>query len=225
MAQPVQSSRLALILAPMLLMSCAHSSSETKAPEGGLKDVPRADFNRIAAELALPIFWVQDKNTNGAIDQDEVSGYWGLGAEPKLNEAYERILKEYKTPAPAVADAADAKRRALVRDELSQGRQTIVQTDLTKGSEEDKAIVKNILDAAAGVERIFAKQTGVDALKGQLAKDDTASQFLFFRNQGPWCRAPRTESNPDCSALAAKPKPISGSYPADLQEKDPKFCT
>jgi hypothetical protein len=213
---------LALVLAPSLLVSCAHSST-SQTPEGGFKDVSRADFNRLAAELAIPIFWVEDKNGNGAVDQDEVSGYWGLGDQPKLADAYARILKEAKSP--STVPTPDAKRRALVREELSQGRQTIVQTDLSKASDEDKAIVRNILDAAEGVERIFAQQTGVAALKPQIARDDTLSQFLFFRNQGPWCRAPKTENNPDCNALASKPKPISGSYPAQIQTSDPKFCS
>ena len=38
----------------------------------------RADFNRLAAELALPLFWVEDTNKDGALDSDELAVYWGL---------------------------------------------------------------------------------------------------------------------------------------------------
>jgi len=60
-------------------------------------------------------------------------------------------------------------------------------------------------------------------LEAGIAADDTASRALFFRNQGPFCAAPKTENDPACSALSARPKKISGLYPASLQS-DPKFC-
>lgn len=238
MAKSTNRKLLAALLAQGLAAGCATSSGSSGSSEaqGDFKGVPRADFNRIAAELALPIFWTEDKNANGAIDTDEVATYWGLssaGDETFASKGqftkefvtkYEQILKAYKTPAEGQGDAAELKRRALVKDELAQGRQTIVQTDFSKASDEDKAIVKNIFAAAVAVERIFAQQTGVESLRNDVPKDDPASQMLFFRNQGPWCRAPRTESNPDCNAIPSKPKPISGLYPKSVQANDPKFC-
>jgi hypothetical protein len=47
--------------------------------------------------------------------------------------------------------------------------------------------------------------------------------MLFYRNQGPWCAAPRTEKDPDCNALARRPSRVSGNYPASIQ-KEPKIC-
>ena len=47
---------------------------------------------------------------------------------------------------------------------------------------------------------------------------------MFFRNQGAACVAPKTEKNEACSAIPEKPSRIVGLYPAELQEKDPKFA-
>lgn len=53
---------------------------------------------------------------------------------------------------------------------------------------------------------------------------DVASKMVLYRNQGPWCVAPKTERDPKCSALVEKPARISGLYPRDIQE-DAEFCT
>ncbi|MBC7531773.1 MAG: hypothetical protein H7318_09360 [Oligoflexus sp.] len=235
MAKHQKSLFLALALSQGIVAACSHTQpGDAKA--SSYNAVPRTDFNRIAAELALPLFWVEDKNNNSTVDPDEVNSFWGLKASAENNwvdgaqfsktfqAAYESIAAHYKTPLAPVKDPVEAKRRAAVLEELHQGRQTIVQTDFSKSSEEDKQIVRHIFEAAVAVERIFAKQTGVDALKKQLPADDTASQMLFFRNQSAWCHAPKTEKNPDCNAIAGNPKRISGLYPASLQAKDPKFC-
>lgn len=239
MAYRHKSLLLAFLVAQGFSASCAHDHSADGKGSGSASAynaVPRADFNRISAELALPLFWVQDKNNNNAVDPDEVNSFWGLTSSADNSwvegtafsktfaPAYEQILATYKTPKAPVADAAEAKRRAAVLAELKQGRQTIVQTDFSKSPEEDKQIVRHIFEAAVAIERIVSKQTGVESLKKDVPADDTASQMLFFRNQGPWCRAAKTEKDPDCNAIPSRPKPISGLYPAALQAKDPKFC-
>lgn len=187
--------------------------------------VPRMDFNRIAAELALPIFWVEDKNNDKILQPEELTTYWGLNT-PALpfGEAYEKIAAVQKNGHTAVADAADAKRRASVLKELSQGRQTVVQTSFKASSDEDKLVVKNILEAAKLIEKLHAQQLGISGMEQQIAADDTASRMLFYRNQGPWCEAPETENDPDCNALASRPKRIVGVYPESVQKDDEKFC-
>lgn len=187
--------------------------------------VPRMDFNRIAAELALPIFWVDDKNGNKTLDQDELSTYWGLKTEvPPFAEVYEKIAAIHKTGHAQATEPVEQKRRAAVLKELSQGRQTIVQSNFKTSSEEDKAIVKNILDAAETIEKIHQLQNGVAGMDQQIPADDPASRMLFFRNQGPGCEAPNTENDADCNALPSKPKRIVGIYPANIQQNDEKFC-
>lgn len=104
-----------------------------------------------------------------------------------------------------------------MQEELAQGRPTLVETDLRSATAEDKAIALHVLAAAATVERIFARQKGVLGLDATIAADDPASRALFFRNQGPFCVAPKTENNPDCNAVADHPKRTSGLYPASIQ--------
>ena len=53
--------------------------------------------------------------------------------------------------------------------------------------------------------------------------DDPASAAMFFRNQGPFCEARKTEKDPACRALPEPARPVFGLYPADLQ-KDSSFC-
>jgi hypothetical protein len=204
------------------------------ATPGKLDQLPRAELNRRAAELALPIFWRSDANGDGALDPDELAVLWGIadtsisewvkdGAfTKKMVEAYAAMTAQRDLTTLAPEEQA---RRQAVLEELAQGRPTLIETDLTKGSAEDRAIVENVLAAARLIEQIYARQNGVDALRAQLAADDPASRMLFHRNQGPACEAPKTETNPDCNALAARPKKISGLYPANLQNGvDTKFC-
>jgi hypothetical protein len=120
-------------------------------------------------------------------------------------------------------DASEKHRRELVRAELAQGRATLVETDISTGSAEDKAVVDHVLKAAAIIEHIYAKTRGVYGMDAQIAADDTASKALFHRNQGPFCEAPKTEKDPACNALTKAPARISGFYPVEIQH-DPKFC-
>ncbi|MCB9654350.1 MAG: hypothetical protein H6729_09510 [Deltaproteobacteria bacterium] len=129
--------------------------------------------------------------------------------------------------APDNQDAApqdtETERRQLVEQELNQGRATLVYSDFQASSASDKRIVQAILEAAEIIERIFARQNGVTEFGREIPADDPSSKMLFFRNQGPWCAAPKTEANPHCSALSTFPKNKSGLYPLSIQD-DPKFC-
>jgi hypothetical protein len=197
-----------------------------RATSAAYGDVDRATFNRLAAELYLPLFWRADQDGDQAIDPDEVATLWGIPGDgyvsagaftPKWTEAYGKILarKTFKET---------DKRKKLVVDELAQGRPTLVENDFSKASVQDKAIVQHVLAAAQLIERIYAKQTGVAGLVDQIPADDTASRALFFRNQGPWCTQPRTEKEKACGALAKMPEHAYGLYPASLQKGSAKFC-
>jgi hypothetical protein len=201
--------------------------------------VTRIDFNRLAAELALPIFWSQDKNKDGVLDADELAVYWGLvpGAKtaeyvqngsltPKTVAAVDSIVKRAKDASSMLAglDAKERARREAVNKELAQGRVTLVATDLASAPTEEKKFVGFITRAAELVENLYAKQEGTLALRVKVNADDTASKSMFFRNQGPKCEAPQTQNDPACSAFADAPKgKLSGLYPAALLDK-PKFC-
>jgi hypothetical protein len=203
-------------------------------PPPALDRVPRLELNRIAVELALPLFWVADTNRSGAIDLDEIAGVWGIAPPekwvedgkltPRFYEAYEAIVRvKEKGHDTTGLDEAEKKRRAAVVAELAQGRPSLVRSDFRAGSAEDKAIVEHVLAAAALVDRLYARQIGSFGLEAGIAPNDTASRAMFFRNHGPWCEAPKTDGDPSCGAIAPTPKKVSGLYPAKLQS-DPKFC-
>ncbi len=204
-----------------------------------LEGVPRADFNRIAAELALPLFWIHDKDKNGALEVDELALYWGLdpgsvlaeyvgkeGFTAKAEDAFQRIVKRHKEGAinPPGLDPKEVLRRDAVLKELAQGRVTLVASDFSKASTEEKRFIAFVLKAAERIELLYARQQGTLALKSKLPDGDPASKTLFFRGQGPKCENPLTENDPNCSAIDAPlPAKLSGLYPDDLLTK-PKFC-
>lgn len=206
----------------------------TSAPPPRLDKIPRADFNRIAAELDLPLFWIGDEG-GGALDPNELAVLWGVapgsgpfvqeGAfTPKLLDAYAAIAKVHAEGHPTAGlSEAEQKRRAAIRAELAQGRQTLVRTDLRGASAEDRALVGHVLEAARIIERIYAKQLGTAGLDAGIPADDPASRMVFYRNHGPFCHAAKTEKDPDCSALPTRPERVSGLYPASVQ-KEAKFC-
>jgi hypothetical protein len=192
--------------------------------------VPRSQFNRRAAELAEQLFWVRDADANGALDPGELAVTWGptdagLGRyvkdgrfTPEFAAAYARIVQ------PASFDGlddAERVRRRAVLAELAQGRPTLVLTTLT--GPRDVQVVGHLEKAARIAERLYWKQSGVFGLDDGIPSSDTASRALFFRNQSPFCEAPKTENDPACSALAPRPKRVSGLYPATIQT-DSSFC-
>ena len=197
----------------------------------------RADFNRIAVERALPLFWTADKNTNNAIDPDELVVLWGV-AKPGTSEAtlaywvnggaftpgFISAYAEMQKPADLSAlPPAEKARRETVMKELSFGQPAAVVSDFKSATPEDRAVVEGIQKAAALVEKIYAMQTGAWGLDSQIPADDTVSRALFFRNQSTSCAAAQTEKDERCAGLATKEKPKSGIYPKELQG-DAGFC-
>jgi len=193
------------------------AATPTGAPPSAAGDA-RLRFNRDAAARFVPAFWRADTNKDGKPQADELAHLWGFGLLPAWPTVYDEV-----NTAATTARAAAKGRAALVLQELDQGMPTLIETDLAKDSPAERGFVKEILAAAVIVERLYHRQRGVLALAGKVTADDPASRMLFHRNQGPWCGAPKTEKNPDCSALAERPQRISGLYPAAVQ-KNPKFC-
>lgn len=198
----------------------------------------RDAFNRMAQETDTPLFWRGDANTNKKIDPSEVSFLWGMRSDKKLadyiqfgkftpqfDQAYQLMVKHNAEshPDPKTVTDPEQKRRLLVIEELSQARPTLIESDFSKSSQEDKAIVEHVLKMAALIDEIYLLQNGVDHWDSKIPLDDTASQTLFYRNHGPFCMNPLTENNPDCNALPSKPKRMVGVYPLSLQQQ-PDFC-
>lgn len=200
----------------------------------------RNSFNRLAQETNTPLFWRKDINNNNTIDPNQVLFLWGMRPDKQasdyvnlgkfttqFDQAYQLMVRrgqgQEPGPDPATLSDPEQKRRALVVKEISQARPTLIESDFTKNSAEDRAVVQHLLKTAALVEEVYLLQKGVYQWDIKIPTDDTASHTLFYRNHGPFCLNPATENNPDCNALPDKPKRIVGVYPASLQQ-DQTFC-
>ncbi|WP_438020907.1 hypothetical protein WMF18_18390 [Sorangium sp. So ce315] len=205
------------------------------APPGPRFDqIPRLDFNRIAVELDLPLFWTADRNGSGAVEPDEVAALWhhtkapawvASGAfTPEFTSAYAAMVKIKAEGHPrAGLDDAEKRRRDAVLAELAAGRPSLLAADFRGAPAEDRAIVDHLLKVAVLIEQLHAKQLGSAGMADKIPPDDPASRALFWRNQGPWCEQPRTRNDASCSAIPGSPPRITGVYPARLQQ-DRKFC-
>jgi hypothetical protein len=209
------------------------ASAASPAPAPAAKATPamaRADFNRRAMRLDLPVFWVADANNDGAPDPSEIKSllfYSSPSAPassppPSAADAIARVLASPSSPAPALP-ADEAERQRLVLLDLDQGAPTLVYTDLRSASAADKSFVDHMLAAAAAIDSIYETMNGSLALAPRVAPEDAASRSLFRRNRGPVCAFPATRGNPACSAIRGAPKPVRDEYPAELQS-DPGFC-
>ncbi len=191
----------------------------------------RDAFNRLAVHLNLPVFWAADANHDGAVDPAEVKALLFYPTAPtwtkdgaftqEFEDAYARLVAA-KGEAPKDPEA-DAARRKLVRADLDGATPSLVATDFSKASADDKTFVRHMLATAKLVEALFAKQNGSEALAAKVPADDLESQSLFRRDFGPKCATPKYENDTACSAIPGAPKPLVDIYPASLQA-DPKFC-
>jgi len=216
-----------LALLSLLVGGCATRGVPASPAPG---DVSREALNRASLELAYPFFWSEDRDGDGALDPDELALVWGLDPRPREQwvaggrftpaflEAYARVRARAASPgAPA-----DPRHAALAR-ELAQSYFTVVESDFTSAPEEDRALVRHVLEAARLIERLHARQLGVYGMERSIPADDGLSRLVFFLNQGPWCSAPTTEKDPACTAIAPIPRRVSGLYPPDLQSSA-DFC-
>ena len=209
------------------------SSAVHAAENAGFNRIPRLDFNRLAVEHHLPLFWRADANGDGTLQADELALTWShkprtraefVDAQGHFNATFSALYEQLLKPSDASSlPAAEQKRRSVVRLELAQGRPTLVESDFSKQGDAEKKLVSHLLRVATSIEQIYAKQKGNAGLEAKLEANDSASAALFFRNQGPECAAAKTEREPECHALKAALKPAFGLYPAEIQA-DPKFC-
>ncbi len=213
----------------LVLVSCKPNAATESAtatdhplPNKRYDEVARADFNTRALERALPLFWREDSDKNGALDPSELEVLWGHGAKRStyvdghgFTAAFDQAYATLRTP----VQPADDRQRAIQAD-LSRGRPSLVGVAFEMDAGTKKAL-GHLLDAAEIIERLYQKQQGVYGMDAQIAADDTLSRSHFQVNQGPWCSA--TGSGPECNALASRPPHVVGLYPADMQA-DKDFC-
>ena len=214
----------------LILTACSGSSDSAKAAAQAAPpardQLTPAEFNALAVRRNVPLYWVADTNGNKSVDDDEVVPLLFYPTKPPdVSTAYNELLAA-KSEAVPDASSADGQRRALVRQDLAQGRPALVRTDLTQHSAAEKAFVQHMLQVAAHIDEAYAAQKGLPALSARVPSDPE-SQSLFRRNWGPKCLAPATQKNPDCSAIPGAPQPIVDVWPAALgktPQTDRGFC-
>lgn len=219
-------------------LSIALFTSLNANADGIYNRLDRKSFNRLAQEFNIPLFWRSDLQQGNVLTPSDLAYLYGLRPEktlsnyinkgkftPEFENDYQLMVKRSNEskPDPDTIQDPEAKRRALVTKELDLTQPSLIESDFSKSSAEDKTIVNHILKMAPLIERIYLRQNGVFNWDAKIPSDDSASKTLFYRNHGPFCMNPRTENNPDCNALPSKPKRIVGIYPASLQENK-NFC-
>ncbi len=194
--------------------------------------ISRTDFNRFAVRQNLPVYWIADANNNKTLDPDEVAPLLFYGVEPPVwaergaftkdfEAAYDTIVAASKAPAPDTS-TPEGKRLALVQQDLDAGRPTLVYTNFSKLSEQDRAFVLRMLSVANLIDEVYETQNGAKAAAAKLPADPE-SRSLFRRNRGPKCEGPVSSKDPACSAIPGAPKHTVDIYPVELQAKD-TFC-
>ncbi len=226
----VVSAPLALVLA-----SCGGASPASGTTPASMRalGVDRMRFNQLALRLDEPVFWAEDTDGDGEPDPDEVRGllfYGELGdaSAPRWTEggAFDaaftallaRIEAEARRPAPSDP------RRALVLRELDNVAPTLVETDLRELPEAHREFARHMVRVAGLVDRLYARQTGMEATRSRLDASDPASASLFRRNWGPSCLGATTEHEAACSAIEGAPRQPVDVYPASIQGEDNSFC-
>lgn len=197
--------------------SGAGSGSSGLAAPAARNKVDRATFNRIAVEQNLPIYWSEDTDNDGVLDDNEVAHLLFYPTKDvAVATAYDTIV------AASVKGEETDKRIALVKKDLAAGRPTLVANDFTAASADEKAFVKQMLGVAEMLDKLYETTNGAAAQRAQVAPDP-ASQSLWRRNRGIGCEGPLTSKEPDCSAVVGAPKVVYDIYPADIQTKE-GFC-
>jgi hypothetical protein len=230
---------LAVGLAAQLPLGCSSDHSSGPAATGPAIQRPqrhdalsREEFNQRAAAHFLPLYWRDDADHDGAIEPRELAVLWGFPESDvsrwidqsgdfsnHFEEAYASLLRSEEP----IADAAERRRRDAVRAELAQAAPTLVETDLRNDSAADRGMVRHLMRTAELIEKLYARQKGVFELDARIAPDDLASRAMFHRNQSPFCEAPRTQNDPDCTAVVPRPPHVVGLYPREIQ-KESGFC-
>ncbi len=168
----------------------------------------REDFNRLAAQQGLPLYWIPEAAPGALpapaallpVGQADLARYAARGRlTPEFEAAYRRLVQ--------------ARRLEAVRRELDQGLPVLVYNDFRGSPRGVRSLARHLWAAARLVEELYREQKGALRLSAGVPAGDAASRALFERNHGPWCEAPQTEDDPFCSALPGFPQKLSGMYP------------
>ena len=198
----------------------------------------RNAFNRMALRRNLPLYWYADANGDGAVQPKEIrtllfypasaNAKWvdGQAFTQAFKDAYAAMVAMNQPDphaTPSSGSATDDARRSLIGKELDDAQASLVLTDGTKFSAEEKQFVDRMLAVSAKIDDLYATAKGIAPLAAKIPADDLASQSAFRRNWGPKCVTPTLEKDPTCTAIAGAPKVVVDIYPAAIQTDD-AFC-
>jgi hypothetical protein len=226
----MSTTRTLLVCAPVALALVSCGGAQRTVSSMRTAQVDRARFNQLALRLNEPVFWAADTDGDGEPDPDEVRSllFYGTAAAPRwveggaFTDAFVRVATRIEAEARAAAPS-DA-RRALVITELDHAAPTLVETDVAALPPAHQAFVGHMMRVAELVDRLYARQTGMEAMSTRLDASDAASASLFRRNWGPACRGSTTEREAACSAIDGAPRQPVDVYPASIQGEDDSFC-
>ncbi|MFA5141026.1 MAG: hypothetical protein WC728_17500 [Elusimicrobiota bacterium] len=204
-----------MMTALLLIASLVHAQTE-------LYDVPalsRADFNRLAAASSVPLYWKSVSSGTEPLDPASIDPV-GVNADLSYYVKDGRFTDRFRR---AYLSLAEARRQELVRQELDQGRPVVLVSDFKGASPADRALVQYVSEAGKVIDDLYLEQKGALRLKDSVPPSDLASRALFWRNQGPWCEAPKTEHDPFCSGHPAFPPKRCSAYP-EGSAQDEEYC-
>ena len=173
------------------------TTSQAQKAVAKAHDFDHLAFNRIATELNIPLFWQLTKEEKDVFEPQNLHYIWGVSKD-KADDWIHGHADTDATP-------QEQQRRALVRKELSLGMPTLIHSNFKNISGKEQRMVNHVLKAAQWIETIYAKQNGSFKFRSALSQLDLSSQYLFYRNQGPWCEAPGVSNDPRCNALPDAP--------------------
>jgi hypothetical protein len=222
----MRSLKLALLVSVVAACGGAAVATDTTAGAGA-EPLSRLRFNQLALRLDLPLFWAEDADGDREPDPNEVRSllFYPAATEWTHDGAFtddfvrarEAISREASAPAPD-----DPRYRAILR-ELDAAAPTLVHTDLTGAPDDHRAFARRMIEVAAAIDRLYARQVGMTALAQNAAPPDAPSRSAFRRNWGASCHGPETEQLPECTAIPGSPPQLVDVYPRDLHEEQ-GFC-
>ena len=188
-------------------------------PASAAPTLPRSDFNRLAAQAGLPLFWRPVAYDTATLRPEDLAPV-GDGASlarfvsgGKFTPAFDAVYK----------GLVEERRREAVRKELGQGRPNLIVSDFRSSPAADRALVRHLVAAGRVIDRLYSRQKGGLPWGEKILPGDTASRALFERNHGPWCEAPATDHDPFCNAVPSFPARKSDAYPQGLSQ-DGDMC-
>ena len=190
--------------------------------------IARADFNRFAVHLNIPVYWIADANDNKALDPDEVApllfyptrrrrGSKASAFTPEFEAAYDKIVTASKrrstesaTTASAARWFAGSRRRAARRSSATTSR---ARPPRTRRSSRHMLAVGDLIDD------LLRADERRDRARRQAARRPREPEPVPPQPR-PEVRRPATEKDPACSAIPGAPKPSSISIRPSIQAKD-----